>query len=737
VRGPEQTRYEDHIDLRGTEHKGTVIGKVDFRQEAPAPTALDSLPARAQGFTGRDEELGRLLDALSGTPQAVLVTAVSGLGGIGKTALAVAAAHAARKRGWFPGGTLFVDLHGYDEAPVTADQALQSLLRALGVEPEHIPPTADERAALYRSMLARRGEERGAVLILADNASSPDQVLPLLPGDSPHRVLVTSRDRLPQLGARLVPLGQLRPQASDELLDLALRIASPDDSRIADDPEGAGRLAEFCGHLPLALQIAAALLAGDPGMPVAELVDELAESRDRLDHLDDGARSVRAAFDLSYRRLPEARARLLRLLALAPGPEVSDEVAATLVGADAPPTRDLKALARAHLVERGSGRGWWRLHDLVRAFGVAVGAADAAVKEEGEAARRRVMDFFLRWARAADDWLRWAPGKPEPELFEDRAQALAWLDRERAALVAAVSWGSEAQHAGPAGRLYQDLVRYLQLRRHLDDLITTVHAGREAAQRLGDRTGEGVAWAHLGIAFHTAGRMEESIEASTRACDLFQAVDHRRYEAQARANLGTVLWVVGRKREAFEAHARAHELYASLGEGVGGAQSWANLGLLLEGEGQWEEAVEANTRARDLYRAAGDRHNEAKMAINLGNALCGAGRMKEAIDAAAGCLEVFREYEDWCGLGQALYNVGNIHREAQRPEEARAFYLQAAEAFARGNVPCMALRAALTSPLRRPSAPTGTPAPASPPARTPASAQPSPPPPDAPDTAEP
>lgn len=165
----------DHIDFQGGEFRGTVIGKAEYRQRTPAPTALDALPPQAAGFTGREEELTRLLLALNpasgtGERRAVLVAAVSGLGGIGKTALAVEAAYAAQEAGWFPGGVLFLDLHGYDDVPVTADQALQSLLRALGVEPEHVPATADERAGLYRSMLA----ERDTVLILADNASSSD-----------------------------------------------------------------------------------------------------------------------------------------------------------------------------------------------------------------------------------------------------------------------------------------------------------------------------------------------------------------------------------------------------------------------------------------------------------------------------------------------------------------------------------------------------------------------------------
>ncbi|MER7485008.1 tetratricopeptide repeat protein, partial [Streptomyces sp. NPDC126497] len=569
----------DHTDFRGGVFLREVVGVQVVIQQggAAVPEAMAGLPPRPGGFTGRERETEDLLLALDPAgarpagAAATLVAAVSGLGGIGKTALAVETAHLARERGWFPGGVLFVDLHGYDRKPVTADRALQALLRALGTPPEHIPTTTDERTALYRSTLATRADERGAVLVLADNASSPDQVRPLLPGDSRHHVLVTSRDRLPQLGARLVPLDQLGPREAYELLDRALRIADPDDSRVADDPDTAERLAGLCGHLPLALQIAAALLAEDPDKPVTEFVTELAESRDRLDHLDDGERSVRAAFELSYRRLPPEQARLLRLLALAPGPEVSDEVVAALVGAEEPPVRALKALSRAHLVERGSGRGWWRLHDLVRVFGEGAVVGDAGLRKEGEAARKRVLGFYVQWAYAADDRLRWLPGRAEPERFGDRGQALAWLDAERSGLVAAVGWGQEERFAGTAMRLALYLGEYLYWRRYFDDLIAVAEAAREAAQLVEDRRGEAMTWSHLGIALRDVGRAEEAIGAHNRARDLYRAAGDRLHEAMA----------------------------------------WDHLGLALRDVGRAEEAIGAHNRARDLYRAAGDRLHEA------------------------------------------------------------------------------------------------------------------------------
>ncbi|MFD3590204.1 tetratricopeptide repeat protein [Streptomyces sp. NPDC058683] len=733
----------DHSDFRGGVFLREVVGvQVVIQQGAAAPEALASLPPRPGGFTGREEETAELLRALDDSA-AVLVTAVSGLGGIGKTALAVETAHLACGKGWFPGGVLFLDLHGYDEQPVSADQALQSLLRALGVEPEHIPATADDRAVLYRSVLA----QRGAVLVLADNASSPDQVRPLLPGEGRHRVLVTSRDRLPQLGARLVPLDQLTPEEARRVLDLALRIADPEDSRVADDAEAAGQLADLCGHLPLALQIAAALLAEDPGMPVAELVGELAVSRDRLVHLDDGERSVRAAFELSYRRLPPEQARLLRLLALAPGAEVSDEIAATLMGAGAPPLRDLRALARAHLVERGHGRGWWRLHDLVRVFGVGMVAGCESLREESEAARERLLRFYCQVAEEADQRLRWLPGREMPERFSDRGQALAWLDGERTGLVATVLWAWEERLAGLAAGLAERLAEYLSWRRYIDDWITVCRAARDAAHRAGDRPHEAAAWTNLGNALGEAGRAEDSVDAHSRARDLYQAATDHRREAMAWNNLGLALREAGRADEAVDAHIRARALFQTPGDRhTAGdphreAMAWNNLGLALREAGRAEEAVDAHIRARALFQTAGDRHREATAWNNLGIALGQAGRAEEAIQAFSTALDAYLEFEDWFRGGQTLQNLAFTHERAHRPSEARALYLQAADAYTRANSLIEATRsrtqaAALESPHLT-AAPTDKPAPASPPARTADSAPPSPPPPGAPDTAVP
>ncbi|WP_327401234.1 tetratricopeptide repeat protein [Streptomyces sp. NBC_01288] len=688
----------DHQDFRGGEFNGDFTAKkVEYHQHGPAPTALDALPPKVPGFTGRRDQLAELLGAFDRAggeaPGAVLVAAVSGLGGIGKTALAVEAVHAACGKGWFPGGVLFVNLHGYDDDRVTAEQALETLLRALGTSPEHIPNGVDARAALYRSVLAARERELGAVLVLADNASSAEQVRPLHPGGARHRLLATSRSKLPQLGARLLALGELSPEEAYELLDRVLRIADQDDARVANEGEAAAELALLCGHLPLALQIAAALLVLDRDKPVAELVAELAESGDRLLHLDDGERSVRAAFDLSYQRLPAEQARLLRLLALAPGPEVTAEVVASLDGADTAPVRVLDALCRAHLVEPGSGRGRWRLHDLVRVFGVGVIERDARLWEEGEAARERVLEFYHRWARVADGWLRWLPTMPEPERFGDRTGALAWFDSERAGLVAAVQWAQDDRFASMAVWLSECLGEYLAWRRSFDDLITVCGVARQAANRAGNRVDEAIAWNNLGIALREVGRAEEAVDAQIRARDLYQAVGDRRREAMAWNSLGNALREVGKTEEAIDAHTRARDLHQAVGDRHGEAMAWNNLGASLREASRVGEAVDVHTRARDLFQAVGDRLGEAITWNNLGATLRGLGRVEEEAEAYEKALEGYREIDDWYGTGQTLYNLALAHHDAARHAEARTHYLQSADAYTRAKAPTEAAEA--------------------------------------------
>lgn len=380
---------------------GDVDIDVTIQAVAPVPVALAQLPAPLPGFTGRAPEVAALTSLLSpaGSANTVVVSAVAGLAGVGKTALAVEAAHAALQAGWFPGGVLFINLHGYENTRVEPDEALSALLRALGTSPEHIPPGIDERAGLYRSQLAKR---RDPVLVIADNAFSEAQVNLLIPGTGSHRVLVTSRHTLAGLHGRLMDVRTLDEEAGVALLDAALRAARPDDDRVRTDRSGAERLARICGGLPLALQITAALLKADPARMLSELAGQLSDEVQALNLLryDDGsgssAPSVEAAFELSYRQLDQTAARVFRLLPVSPGPDLSTDAVAALANLPTDALRSaLSQLVKANLIEPAPGApDHWRMHDLLRLYAKKL-SDTSAIDDQREQAQGRLFRYYL------------------------------------------------------------------------------------------------------------------------------------------------------------------------------------------------------------------------------------------------------------------------------------------------------------------------------------------------------
>jgi tetratricopeptide (TPR) repeat protein len=640
------------------------------------PPVLDQLPAAELSFTGRDHELALLAEALDPVAAvgAALVSAVAGIPGVGKTALAVQAGHTARRRGWYPGGILFIDLHGYDDQPIQPGQALDALLRALRVPADDIPPSTDERAALYRSTLAGVGEP---ILVLADNASSEAQVRPLIPGVGPHRVLLTSRDTLADLPARLVEVTKLGEDAAVVLLDTALRAARPGDDRITADPTGAHLLARSCAGLPLALQICASVLKADPVLGVSELAGELAVESTRLDRLayDDGSGpaslSVAAAFALSYRRLDVVAARVFRLMSVSPGPDISTAAAVALVDMPSAQTRALLGvLARAHLAEAAPGPpGRWRMHDLLRLY--ARQLSDQHAEGDGrEQATDRVLGYYVEMARAADDHLRALSGTLVPAQFAGRDDALTWLDGERIALTAAVTLAAATGRDQITMRLPSSLTRYLSWRRRTADYLNMAEISLDAARRLGDRASEAVCLTVVAAALGGVRRFEDAIMACQAAAVIYRETGNRRGQAIALTNLGLALSEVRRFEEAITAHRDAAAIFRETGDRHGQGIELGNLGIALAKVRRFEEAVTACRTAAEIYQEVGDRYGEAIALTNLSATLVEVRRFEEVIAVQEQASVICRETGDRHGEAMGISNVGLALAGMRRFEEA-------------------------------------------------------------------
>ncbi|GAA1415082.1 hypothetical protein GCM10009639_68970 [Kitasatospora putterlickiae] len=467
---------------------------------------------------------------------------VTGGAGTGKTALAVHWAHRVRER--FPDGQLHLNLRGYAVGPpLDPYEALACFLRALGTDRERIPGSIDESAALYRSLLADR-----RVLVLLDNARDAEQVRPLLPGSAGSLALVTSRDGLAGLtacdGARRLVLDVL-PQP--EAVELLARIAGADRTRA--EPRAAAELAAACGHLPLALGIAAGRLAERPHRTLGEHAAELRDAEDRLTVLQidgDATCAVRVAFDLSYRALRPAARRLFRLLGLAPGGQIGTAAAAALSGSAPAATRPvLEQLAAAHLLSP-AGPDRYRLHDLLRCY-----AADRATAETGPAdraaARERLCSWYLHHAEAAARLLtpqrRRLPLPAvgpwyEPPGFTTPAEARRWCESEHSRLLETVRYAAEHGLDGHAWRLPVALWGHFQAGPNLADWMEADRSAVEAARRIGDRGGEGCARNDLATALGARGRHDAALAELRTARALLASVGDRAGEAQVLGNLG-------------------------------------------------------------------------------------------------------------------------------------------------------------------------------------------------------
>jgi tetratricopeptide (TPR) repeat protein len=584
---------------------------------------------------------------------------------VGKTSLAVRWAH--RTVGRFPDGQLYVNLRGFGPsgAPATPLEAIRGFLSALQIPPERIPVDPDAQAGLYRSMLAGK-----RMLIVADNAHDESQVRPLLPADPSCMVLVTSRRQLAGLvtaeGAHPLTLDLLSQAEAHNLL--AHRLGRP---RLVTQPRAVDDIVARCARLPLALAIVAARAAAHPDFPLAALAAELQRTGGSLDVFrgEDAATDLGAVFAWSYRMLRSDTARLFRLLAVHPGPDVTAGAAASLTATVLPRARaQLAELARAHLItEYAPGR--YTVHDLLRTYaGELIESYDS--RAEHDAAVHRVFDHYLHTARAAAllrepdrEPIVLATACPEVtvEPLADSGEALAWFTAEHPVLLAVIREAGRAGYDNHTWQLAWTLKSYLQRQGHWHDWVATQQAALDATQRLDNPAGQAIAHRLLGGAHARLGHDDDAQAHLRQAIDLYAHLDDKDGQARTRLSLALALESRGQYQQALD-HARdALALHRMTGHLGGQARALNAIGWTRALLGDYPQALTSCQEALALIRGTGDGTGEAAVWDSLGYVHRHLGHDLRALDCYQHALVLLEEVGDRYLVAVTLTSLGDTH----------------------------------------------------------------------------
>ncbi|WP_267486766.1 BTAD domain-containing putative transcriptional regulator [Streptomyces sp. DH12] len=647
--------------------------------QPPAPPPR-SLPHDLPDFTGREEELARLLAQASDAPDgaaahpAVRIVTVDGMAGSGKTTLAVHAAHRLADR--YPDGQVFLDLRGFSPhgPPLTPHEALGTLLRALGVPGDRLPDDPSDREGLWRGMTADR-----RMLLLFDNAAASDQVRPLIPAGPHCLVLVTSRPSLAQLdGATPLPLAP--PPAADGLALLGRVLGH---RRVAAEQEAAAELVALCGRLPLALRVVASRLTNRPQWSLAYLTGRLRDEATRLDELAVEHRSVRASLGLSYAAVPATHQELFRLLGAHPGADFDGPAAAALAGL-APHTAEsrLEDLLDARLLDqRVPGR--YTFHPLLRAL-----ARDAAAQEPRAAgeSRRRLLDHYLTAAEATAALVE--PGRrvPRPAAEvrppaavpppRDATAALAWFDAERANLLAVLGHAEESGADRHVARLSLALAPCLHARGQVEDELAVLRKAAAAARRLGDPALERAALTGLAAPYGRLGRVAEGLECAREALSLSERTGDRAGAALCLSRIGAFHNALGQYESAIAALHRALVLLSRTEARATEENAvLASLGEAQAALGRHAEALQTSRLVILHSRDAGDPHGEVTGLTGEATAYAAAGQLDMALDRLAEAAALARraaapDGSAPDGLAPVLARYADVYRRQGRHREA-------------------------------------------------------------------
>jgi tetratricopeptide (TPR) repeat protein len=705
----------------------TAIARTLQQQSAAAFPARDgeaatqTLPRDIASFTGRAPEVSQLIAAAdtAGTQAGVVsICAIGGMAGVGKTALAVHAAHLLAPR--FPDGQLFLPLHGHTpgQRPVSPAEALAGLLLTTGVSANAIPPGLEPRTALWRDRLADR-----RLLLVLDDAVSHDQIRPLLPGTRGSLVLITSRRHLTALeDAQTVSLDALPP---DEAALLLVRLAGRAELTAAD----VGQLAALAGHLPLAVGMLARQLHHHPAWTPASLTGDLLAARNRLELMATENLSVAAALDLSYQDLTSGQRLLFRYLGLHPGPDIDFLAVGALSGAEpSAASQGLRELYDHYLLtEPASGR--YRFHDLVREFAAASAAADPPA--DRDAAVGRLLDYYLHATRSASPHLAQrnrhrlrATDVPAPAFlpeFGDRHTAIEWLEAERLNLAAVARLAASTGKLDHAVGIAEAMSVFLATEGHWDQGIGLFEAAIAAASQAGDLRAQAAALIDLGVLQGRTAGVTASASTLAESLRLYQSIDDRQGEADASYALGVTQRTSTNYAASATSLVHALELYRSLGDPLGEADALRDLGFLqyatddlvtaaislgqavnlfaehgdprgeigalnylapvYQQQGQYAEAAATLTRALELCETIGDRLAEAGVRSTLGYLECLTGEPAAAAASLTRALELFGRHDYKLSVASAFNYLGVAQRMLGAYESAAASQQRALDLY--------------------------------------------------------
>jgi DNA-binding SARP family transcriptional activator/Tfp pilus assembly protein PilF len=631
------------------------------RQQVP-----NLLPADIADFTGRADEIAQIYDYLIPLAErenrfVVPIMVLVGKGGIGKTSIALHASHGMASH--FPGGLLYADLHGGASHPVQPIQVLERFLRVLGVPGTQIPEGMDERAEVYRSLIADR-----KVLVVLDDVVGESQVLPLLPGNGNAAVIVTSRSRLAGLaGATRIEVDVFD---ADKSLNLLARIVGA--PRVQAQTEEAEAVAEHCGHLPLALRIAGARLVAHPHWSIQRLVERLADETRRLDELRHGDMGIRPSISLTYDSVSDDARRLFRRLALLDMPLFSDWLSAALLDWPLPEAKDLfDELVSAQLIDTIGGSGaysQYRFHDLIRVF-----ARERLAAEESAADRKAALEralgavLFLAeqarcrfysgdYLRIQNDAVRW----PLPEYAVDQLvrDPLAWYDRERTTLVSGVRQAAQADFVELCWGLASSAVTLFDSRTYLDDWQDTHAVALEATRKAHLVRGQAAMLYTTGTLHMTQQRFDQARHELDEAAQLFRDVDDEHGMALVIRHIAFMDRLSGRLDSAARRYEEALAIFGRTEDHIGSAyvlQSLAQVKLEL---GDPDRAKELLSDALHICRIAHCGRIEAQVLHRMGEAILLDGDLARAAETFEQALTMIRDVGDPIGEAYILHGIG-------------------------------------------------------------------------------